>query len=59
MRSKEEIKRELTAVKNELFKLAHKKNRTEADELTWAKLFDKQIALEKEIYKDVKEKRLK
>ena len=55
MRTKEDIKKELTKVKNELFKLAYKANKTEKDEIEYKKLFDKQLALEKELYKDSKE----
>lgn len=59
MRTKEEIRKELTEVKNKLFKLAYKKNRTEADEEEWKKLFNKQLSLEKEMYAGIKEKRMK
>ena len=56
-RTKEEIRKEIAEVQTELSKLATKVTFTEEDNKKWAELFNKQLTLGKELYKDVKEQR--
>ena len=59
MRTKEEIKIELASVQNDMLKLAHKGVLSGEDEELWKKLFNKQLSLMTEMYKNTKEKRMK
>jgi len=58
-RTKEDIRKEYAEVQSQMMKLSNKKSFTENEEKLWKKLFDKQLTLGKELYKDVKEQRLK
>lgn len=58
-RTKEEIRKEIAEVQTELSKLATKVTFTEEDNKQWAELFNRQLTLGKELYKDVKEQRFK
>ena len=58
-RTKGEIRKEIAEVQTELSKLATKVTFTEEDNKKWAELFNKQLTLGKELYKDVKEQRFK
>lgn len=58
-RTKEDIRKEYAEVQNQMMKLSNKKSFTENEEKLWKKLFDKQLTLGKELYKDVKEQRLR
>ena len=58
-RTKEDIRKEIAEVQSQMMKLSNKKSFTENEEKLWKKLFDKQLTLGKELYKDVKEQRLR
>lgn len=59
MRTKEDIRKEIYEVQSKMTELSNKGTFTGEDKELWNKLFNKQLTLGKELYKDIKEQRLR